>query len=379
MRKLFIILVAVAFVAVSFMPAMAQKYGMDVKIGGEIGIDTKWTKYDSTANAQHTGNNFNDTDITWDNDGSKIRFDLKKGSLSACFKIKGSEDDNVDVYYAMWDFGAGKLKMGLDDPLSFNPRHLPPPRKSGVGDAIGSGADGITVIFPLGPVTLAFAGYTPNTGAGAGVTGLAVDFDNELPRFEGKLDFMLGPVAGNIVYGWNSYSEVTATNKEYDIDSNGLELNLRYFGGPIILMADIWKDTNNYLVTGGHPANGGFGWGFPYAPVNPYQPTYNPGTDCIMDMEVVGWSLSAAYVLNDMVSIWVGYGEESLEQDTVTGICNKDDLKGYEIAIPINITEFFSITPYFAVKDFDDRTPAGGTAIDEGKAKAYGAYWNIVF
>ena len=89
--------------------------------------------------------------------------------------------------------------------------------------------------------------------------------------------------------------------------------------------------------------------------------------------------MSVGYAINDMVSIWLGYGEESLERDNVGGTKDKDDLKGYEIGIPINITEFFSVTPYYAVEDYEDKTPAGGIAIDEGKAKAYGAYWNIAW
>jgi len=376
MRKLFILLIAVAFVAVSFMPAMAQPkpYGMDVSIRGEIGLDTKWTKTDSKFN----GTQWDDTDINWDNNGSKLRFDFKKGPLSARFDVKASSNDNLDKYYATWDFGAGKLTMGKDDALLFNPRHLPPPRKSGVGDGVAPGADGIKLVFPMGPVTLSFAGYTPFIltafpgGPNQNISGMAVDYDNQLPRMEAKVDFMLGPVACNIGYGYNTYSEVTSLNYEYDVDSSMIQLNVRYFGGPLILMGDVWQDTNGYGLTGGHPDSPG-GPGF----ISGYTAPAFYNND-VQDVDITGWSVSVGYVLNDMVSIWVGYGEESLERDQLVGQ-DEDDLQGYEIAIPINITEFFSITPYYVVEDYDDKTPAGGIPIDEGKTKAYGAYWNIAW
>jgi hypothetical protein len=382
MKKLFIVLIAAAFIVGSIMPAMAQpgpRYGaegMQVSIRGEIGLDTKWSKVDSQRTQFPFGSNWDDTELTWDNNGSKVRIDFKKGPLSARFDVKGGNDDNLDKYYATWDFGAGRFILGKRDAPLFNPRHLPPPRKSGVGDGVAPGADGMVLILPFGPVTVSAAGYTPSTGRGT-VVPTAVDKDSELPRFEAKVDFVIGPVACNIGGGMNSYSEVDANNKEYDIDSSMIQFNARYFGGPLMIMFDIWKDENGYGLTGGHPDS----------PVIPGPPgyvsgynsvPYNAVTDTLGDFEITGWSVSVGYVLNDMVSIHVGYGEESLEQDTFGAAGdNEDDLQGYEIAVPIKITDFFSVTPYYIVEDYDTRTPAGGVAVDEGKAKAYGAYWNI--
>jgi len=379
MRKLFILLIAVAFIAVSFGPAMAQpkKYGMDVTISGEIGLDTKWSKVDKERTNFPFGSNYDDTDLNWDNNGSKLRFDFKKGPLSARFDVKASDNNNLDKYYATWDFGAGQFILGNRDALLFNPRHLPPPRKSGVGDGVAGAEDGMTLIFPMGPVTLSFQALTPSTGRGT-IIGTTVDKDTSIPRLEAKIDFMLGPVACNIGYGYNTYSEVNSVNKEYDIDSNMIQFNARYFGGPLMLMGDVWRSENGYGLFGGHPDSPivpgppGFKSGYNAVP-------YFPATDTLGDYTVTGWSASIGYVLNDMVSIWVGYGEESLDQDVYMAPDNEDDLTGYEIAVPINITEFFSVTPYYVVEDYEDRTPSGGIPVDEGKAKAYGAYWNIVW
>ena len=73
MRKLLVVLFAAAFVACLSMPASALDFGggNDIRIRGEIGLDTKWTKTDSQLN----GTPWSDTDINWDNNGSKLRFD----------------------------------------------------------------------------------------------------------------------------------------------------------------------------------------------------------------------------------------------------------------------------------------------------------------
>jgi hypothetical protein len=413
MRKLFVVLFAAAFIMAVAMPAMSQpppRYGlqgMEVTFRGEIGLDTKWTDQDANREkvdqGRYPGWNWDDTDITWDNNGSKLRVDFKKGPLSARFDIKGSDSDNLDKYYAVWDFGAGKFKLGKDDALLFNPRHLPPPRKSGVGDGVAPGADGMVLILPMGPVTISAAAYTPftlkqlnsaklpprsiknidPTMVDANLTGMAIDYDHNLPRFEAKLDFMLGPVAFNIGGGWNSYSEVTTRNKEYDVDSHMFQLNARYFGGPLMIMADVWTDQNGYGLTGGHPDNAGPG--FIPGPTQMTLPNYIAATDTIGDVDIDGWSFSIGYVLNDMVSIHVGYGEEELERENAPGVSDdEDELQGWEIAVPINITEFFSVTPYYVVQDFDDQIfgavkDAGGVYTDQGKTKCYGAYWNIAW
>jgi len=375
MRKLFILLIAVALVAVYFAPAMAQPRkpygaeGMEIKIDGKVNIDTYWTDNDKNAVVNPTG--FDDTDLTWDDGGdTRSRFHFAKGPLKAKIDVRDVKK-HFASYFAEWNFGPGFLWIGKDDPLTFNPIHLPPPQKSGIGHYIGyTGEDQIRLRFPLGPVTLSFAAQTP-TNTQKTVVPTAVNIDNTIPALEARIDFVVGPVMCAISGGMESYEEVDSLNKSYDIDSHVIGFVARYFNGPFSLHGTIYSDTNDY--SHGGPPHSILGYD---------QPFYDAVNDTVIDSETVGWGLAASYALNDMVTFHVGYSEESTESDTSTGWAypKEDDNDGWEIAAVLQITEFFSITPFYNVTDWDTRRAGGATPgadIDEGKSKAYGARWTI--
>jgi hypothetical protein len=363
MRKLLVVLFAAAFVAGSFIPALAVDFkGVDINFDGRVQFDTYWSDTDDKL----TGTNWDDTEVTWAEHDSRFRIKFAKGPLKAQFEVQDGKTP-FNTFWAEWNFGPGFLWIGRDDPLTFNPTDLPPPRGTYCGVAVGAAAaDAIRLRFPMGPVTLTMQAMTPVQDQFQ-VTPFTVSTDKELPAFEAKLDFMLGPVACAIFGGWNSYSEVTSLNKEYDIDSSIYGLVVRWFAGPFSFHGAIYDDTNSY---NSYP---------PPWPTEKFigQPTYNAVNDTIVDTENIGFHLNANYQLNDMVGFSIGYGENSIEDDNNPQ--NEEDGSSWWIAVPIKVTDFFTISPHYNVADFEDTTTGGVSNGDRGKVKYYGVHWQINF
>jgi len=371
-------------------PASAIDFGKgtDISFDGRIGFNTYWTKTD--APQSRTG--YDDTEIGWGDNftDSRLRAWFRKGPLTAKLEIEDGVSSGVfNSWFAEWNFGPGFLWIGKDDPLTFFPSDQisPPPQSGNAGKSVGGPkADAIRLRFPMGPVTLSVQAMTPNTGQqlfgtpvvhGPGAPAI-VDTDMTIPRFEAKLDFVIGPLAGMIMGGYNTYSEVTSVNKEYDIDSNMIGLGLIYPIGPLRFEGTIIRDSNSYTD-----------WPPPFAtesfiPVGQGSfvgnPTYDPATDEIVDATNTAWHLSAGYQVNDMLAIKAGYGENDAKQDAYTGVPEiKEKGSSYWITLPIGITEFFKIIPFYNSTDYKHFEGGGVSGPDMGKVKSYGLHWEIVF
>jgi len=354
----------------------------DISIGAWLIAQGYYTKNDkeNPAMAQH---NYDDTDLTFEDGASRLFVNFENGPYKGLFEIRAGENetkaDTLFYYWMEWDFGAGKLMVGKNDPLTFDPLHLPPPLKSGIGQMIGYAVSPqVRLTVPVGPVTVAVAALKPdnyynNITGGTTIVPGVVEVDNEMPVLEAKINFPIGPVHCGILGGMATYSEVDAANKEYDINSHMYGFIARYFSGPFSLHGSIFKDVNDY-GHGGDPRQKGVLF---YIPGSTYygDPSYDAGTDSIVDSEYIGWGLSASYRINDTFEVHIGYSQGETED----GYGNRDESKGYEIATIIQLSEVVFLTPFFHITDWGTRTPVGAAPIEEGKTTTIGMQVSLMF
>ncbi|MGD9210911.1 MAG: hypothetical protein PVI90_09040, partial [Desulfobacteraceae bacterium] len=288
MRKLFLFVQILGlFLLVLALPAAAETKteikDWDVTFGASIIVDTYYTMHDKDypASGQHTDD---DADTTFWVDDSSLFVTFENGPYKVYFDLR---TDQFEYAWAEWNFGSGSLLIGKNDPLTFNPLHLPPPLKSGIGQMIGPPiAAQVRLSVPVGPAKISVAAIEQDNYHEIEVGAGTAEFDSELPVLEAKLDFPIGPVNTAIVGGYSSYAAVDTTGKSYDIDSNLIGLVARYFNGPFSLHATLFQDQNDYSH-GGDPRQKGVLF---YLPGELYfgAPTYDAASDSIKDSEYIG-------------------------------------------------------------------------------------------
>lgn len=342
--------------------------GWDIDLSISLALDTYYSHHTEgyPFNAQ---SDQSDDELTF-YDESSVKTTIKNGDYKFYVKAKVEEFEYI---YGEWNFGSGTIMIGKDDPLTWNPLHLPPPRKSGIGQMIGYPVvPQIKLSVPVGPIVLSVAAmqqddyYTPIVNADA------YDVDNELPVIEARVDFPIGPIHAGIVGGYSTYTEVDLeSGGEYDIDSYMVGLIMRYGNGPVGLHASIFTDQNDYSH-GGDPRQKGV---FFVAPGPAYYggPVYDAATDSIVESDYLGMGISASYRFNDMIETHIGVSGGMTEDD----YGDEDKSIGYEIATIITLSEKFSLTPFFHVTDWGTRDSADGTSVDEGESIIAGIVWAL--
>jgi hypothetical protein len=116
MKKFTILIAAIALVCFS-VPAMA----VDWNFYGNARMATFWTSTDTGDNLNASETDSKDQDLQWDLQGnSRIGATMKAENISGRFELglKGNSGGDVDVgtrrIFGVWNFGAGKLKVGKD-------------------------------------------------------------------------------------------------------------------------------------------------------------------------------------------------------------------------------------------------------------------------
>lgn len=342
--------------------------GWDIDLSVSLELDSYYAHH-TAGYPFNPESNQSDDELSFDDDSSVIAT-IQNDSYK--FFVE-AEVDQFEYIWGQWNFGSGTLRIGKDDPLTFAPLHLPPPQKSGIGQMIGYPiANQIKLSIPMGPVTLSVAAMEQDDYYSPIVNADAYDLDNELPVFEARIDFPIGPISAGIAGGYSTYTEVNlASGGEYDIDSYMVGLIMRYFNGPVGVHASIFTDHNDYSH-GGDPRQKGVLF---VAPGAAYfgGPVYDAATDSIMESDFLGMGISASYKFNDMFETHIGISGGTTEDD----YGNEDDALGYEIATVIKLSDIVSITPFFHVTDWGSRDSASGASVDEGESVVAGIEWAV--
>lgn len=341
MRKYLIFLVAVAFLAVSAMPAMA-----DFTLGGTVQQQNWWTKTDGVATG--TGHSKTIQDWALSGPGTYLDFKFKKGDIGGRFTIRPHFGSN-SYAYGTWNFGAGTLLVGNAMNLTFNGA-----AQAAKGSSKHDGnwtynirSPQVALTFPVGGGKLSVAAAKPAiTGivAATTVVSSADIVENVLPRFEAKYDIKFGKSQLKIAGNYQTYDEVdTATNKSWGIDSYMIGAYYSVAIGNITFKSNLWTASNLRMIGGSKVV---------------VLPVYDTSTGNIEDASSHGWHISAGYKLNDMVTLKGGVGGIHHERDPITGqtSAQEDDNSGYYINMPISITKGLTLTPEIGVSDNDDAT-----------------------
>jgi hypothetical protein len=410
MRKLTVVLVAVAFVlgfSLSAMAAQGLVYtqtenlpvgAKSIDVYGSIRLQTFWLQ----RNSENTGTGHSDGDLTWDIDDGSSRFGVrfKEGKIGANVEIRprdrqtvatrttsvGGAMDYMRHWYGTYDMGFGTFVLGQTWTPTFNPicneclvgggGIL-----DGYGDMGGSARQpGMQLWVPItglnGQLKVALLKPWVDPGGAPGPVVAPAGYsstDTTIPKIEASLAGAFGPLSFTVRGGYNTIDyKNTTTDDTSSLDSWLGALDATYSMGPFYVRGEGYIAQNMSTYGTGAPE---VAWGlFPETFV---------GTD-IENVSNWGWFGVAGFHINDMFSVEAGYGQRGAEQDYL-GDKIKEKTSAFVLFVPISITPSFVITPELLWTDEGYVTgpapaPAGVTYNDDRGNKVYaGVYWRIDF
>jgi hypothetical protein len=337
MKKLLVLLAAVAFVVAFTVPAMSADWNF-------YGSSRMATFFDSDSEELSASGLYDDDDLTWAHQGnSRIGARVKAGDISGRFEY--GTGINLRILYGAWNFGGGELLVGQ----SYTPfNYFASNQVYGSDtDMLNTGGiyDGRRDMIQLKSGGFKIALVEPGTGA---VTGFAAaDTDTSIPKIEASYGFNAGPLKLSLMAFWNTFDVVDAVNNEEGVDSYALALGFKIPFGAAYVNGNVWMGQNT--------GNSGL-W-----------------TANIVDNDALGYLLVAGFKASDALSFELGYGQISHELDQ-TG-SDADETAAYYAQAVINIAKGFFVVP--EVGKIDYKEDAAGN--DQGDTTYFGAKWQINF
>ncbi len=405
MRKLLVLLAAVAFVVAFTVPAIAAD--KSVSFYGQVWFDTF---LEDDSKEYNTGYTFDDSDLRWDlNDNGTSRFGakFKWDSMTANIEIRPLSASMYRQWWGSWNFGGGSLLVGHTwSPLYANATITNQSHAGGTaggyGFWVGSlrqaqirltmggltvalvepsassavlpayAAASTTILTPaardkadpkgkwtdLGPVTIGYNLY------GIPASGYKTEFDTTLPKLEVTYALKLGQIALVPFLGWQSYDVVALSNdKSYSIDGMVYGITAKAAFGAGYVNAQVWM-TKNGKEWGDLYYTGGFG------------AFYDAASDSIKDEDGMGYGITAGMKLSDTMKFEVGYGSVEYELDRAGTY--EDTASAMYAQMTIALAKGFFLCPEIGVIDKGDHTVAG-VKTEQGDMTYYGAAWKIYF
>jgi hypothetical protein len=370
MKKFTILIAAIALVCFS-VPAMAA----DWNFYGSARMATYYVS-DDLGDANTAAGNDGTTDLQWDFQGnSRIGANVKAENIKGQFELglKGSNTGDVDAgtrrLYGVWDFGAGKLKVGKD----YTPVSQFISGQAFDGDL---GLLGIGTMYGsrIGQVALSFGGFTvalitPKSGqistdAGVASTG---DVEEMLPKLEVGWGMAFDTWNFGLQGGAQTYEikDVTSlkdgSKNDVDVTSYtiqataGANFGALYVKGSVA-MGQNWSDAQ-WGVTG---------YGNSVA--------YWDGDDDTKDTDSMMAALVAGFKLSDALSFEAGFGYRVDDPD-LNGYDKQKQYGVYGQAVIVMAPGVYLIPEvgYF------DKGDASATGDDAGNRIYAGGKWQIDF
>jgi len=360
MRKLFVILAAVAFVVGSTVPALAQT---EWSFAGRVGFDTFMVSEDCPGD-------YGDDDLLWalwGVSGFTARAKTDYG-IGARLEV-GNKAGNITMryWYGTWDFGAGTFLIGNDNtPFKYTCAEC-----TQVGDDATSGFyEGRQPQVKLTFGNLQIALIEPKTGV---LYDIVADDDYEgddtdvsLPKIEAAYSLNVGPAQIYAAVAYQTFDVVSqpgypTPELEYGIDSLGYGLGFTVSFGPGYLKgAATMSENGSYFgITDEEAMNAEL-----------------VGTQ-VIDVDRFGWSLTAGYKISDMLALDGWYGQTESEID-VLGVKFEDSLVGYGLNLLITPAKGVTLIPEYSVLDYDE-AKLNGVTEEQGDVTYVGLRWKIEF
>ncbi|MDX9963070.1 hypothetical protein [Desulfobacter postgatei] len=270
---------------------------------------------------------------------------------------------NVRLLYGEWEFVSGKLLVGKD----YVPMYLTGSNQvvgndaalSGWGEVDGSRRAQIKLTF--GDFQVAFVeNNTDYYGAAFGDTTDAF-VDVVIPMIQLQYALTFDNVVITMAGGYQTF-DVDDGIADDDVTSWGLGLDVAATFGAFSVTAQLNGGTNVGNIYNIEVSDLVIGSG--YAAV--------VGNE-VIDNDAMGGRIAAAYTINEMLGVEVGYGYQQTEFDVSNS--NEDEVQSYYIQLPITLAPGVHIVPEVGVVDYMD--DANGE--DESETTYFGAKWQINF
>jgi hypothetical protein len=374
MKKLFVLIAAVAFVVAFTAPAFAAEWSFY----GSARIHTFWEDYDyGDKPIKGTITDDNDFDLDHKLQGNARIGANVKVSDNLVGRFEYGSTPNLRLLYGEYDFGGFKLLVGQD----YTPLNWFYSNQVWDGDydllfaggvyngrrAQVTGKFGGFKIALVQPVTTLVGEAKDATWAKNATTGVweekagegrFKDTDVVIPNLQASYNFKVAGLSIDLGAGWQAYQVVDGNNDDENINSWFGGIGATYNMGPFYFAGNYWmgKNVGNMGMT-----NDGFDDAF-----------YDEANDKIRDNDGWGFILVAAFTMSDMLRFEAGYAKNSFEVDKAV---EKDDTSTYYVQATINLAKGVFIVPEIGVVDYgDDRK-----GVDEGKLTYYGLKWQINF
>jgi len=275
---------------------------------------------------------------------------------------------NVRLLYGVWNFGAGSLLAGQDyTPIRFPGSNQTYATDNGLGGwgELGSsraaqlklrfGAFQIAAVAPTSTYALNTTNNAVNVTAGTELT---------MPSIQAKYIFS----------GDNWQVGVAAGYQTFDIEigvfSDDVASYVLGVGGSVNLGAlSFGANVHGGQNAGNISSVGVNNTLIAAAGQNDGMAFYNAATGTFTDNESFGFKMTAAYAVNDMIGLELGYGQMTTEYDNVVG--SDDDVVAYYFQAPITLAPGVVVVPEIGMIDYKE---AGQQEI-----AYFGAKWQINF
>jgi len=371
MKKLLVLLAAVAFVVGFTLPAMSADwsfYGssrMSTFFDSDSEERTIEYETDAFGDPVPTAKKvYDDDDLTWALQGnSRIGAKVKAGNISGRFEY--GTGINLRLLYGAWNFGGGELLIGQ----TYTPFNYFISNQVYGGDTDMLNTGGIyagrqqTIQLKFGGFKIALV--KPDTGAVAHFS--QAETDTSIPKFEASYGFNAGPLKLALMAMYNSFDVVDAVNNEEGVDSYAVALGFKIPFGPAYVNGDVWMGQNTgntSLWNAGNIKLDGKNYSTDTA-------LWEAGE--MIDNDSLGYLLVVGFKASDAISFEAGYGhvEHELDMDGVEA----DETDAYYAQAVINIAKGIFVVPEIGKIDYKKNL----ANYDEGDTTYFGAKWQINF
>lgn len=359
MKKLIVIIAAIALVGTCVAPAMA-----DVDLYGSARMWTYWVDKDENV----TGD-FDDGDLLWKlGPFSRFGANFKSDKIIGKFELDARDtgksassvgDMRLRLLYGEYDFGGVKLMVGQNWPLTDWNVSMIQITGAGIQPYGGMGI-GIArkpqIRLTMDNLKVAF--LTPQNQVAYG----AAETDTTIPQVEARYAFKFDQHQVDILGAYQYMKYVDATDSGESVSSYVLGARAQFNFGPIYLNA-----TAKYQVNGGN---------YGMADAVRTAATLDAVSGELKDNKAYGFAAVLGYKFNDMFTLEGTYGYIKSEED-IDGDY-EDDAQAYGLTAKITVAPGVYLIPEFVVLDGKDITDAGQST-DEGKITNIGMVWRIDF
>jgi hypothetical protein len=360
MKKLFVLLAAIAMAGVFTVTSMAAEW--------DIYGSARMRTYSVDKSKERTGTDYSDRDLDWDIDKvlSRIGFKAQAGDLRGLIEIRPLDGSYVRHWYGAWNFGPGELLIGKTWPLANFLTSGLNYTTNGLQSFGGVGAAAVRieqVRLTYGDFKLALLKPShPDVSIDD-----FEDTDTTFPKIEARYTLGLENITLDFLGGYSTYDAVTDTDKEESVDSWLVGFQFKSTFGPAYFNGNInyGENLGNYGNTFVKPLDG-------------------KGTDAfaqgdgssIKDNESLGYVLVAGYKVLDRLKLEAGYSAVSTEVDRSGKY--EDDAQAYYIQAKISLADGVYLIPEAGVLDYED-SYVDGVKSEDGDETFAGLYWQIDF